>query len=133
MFTSTIYLIGLSLFKELFIFLTYMGLSIFFSLNFYFLTNSELITKSVVPLSNNISIVIPFCISILSNPIFTITSLNSSPSFTIFFFLSFLEIIFLLLSFIFLPSFSFYITLLFHTSNLFKGSCIAIFFCSFSL
>ena len=57
--------------------------SIFFNLNLCFLTNSELITNLVILLSNNISIVTPFCISILSSKdqtslIFTITFLNIS-------------------------------------------------------
>jgi len=33
-------------------------------------------TKSVAPLSNNTSTMIPSYVSILSNPIFTVTSLN---------------------------------------------------------
>ena len=41
--------------------------------------NSELITNSVALLSSNTSTVTHSCISILSNPIFTITSLNMSP------------------------------------------------------
>ena len=62
----------------LFISLTYIGLSIFFSLNLYFLTNSELITNSMTLLSNNVSTITPSCISILSSLIFTITSFNMS-------------------------------------------------------
>ena len=69
MFTSTIYSIDLSLLKEPSTFLTYMGFSIFFSLNLYFLANLELI-------SNNASTVTFSCISILSNPVFIVTSLN---------------------------------------------------------
>ena len=79
MLISTICLIGLFLFKEPSIFLMYIGLSIFFSLNLYFFANSGLITSSVAPLSNNTSTVISSCISILSNPIFTVTSLKRSP------------------------------------------------------
>ena len=79
MLTSTICSIGSSLLKEPFIFLTCMGLSIFFNLNPYFLANSELITKPVTPLSNNASTITPSCVSILFNPIFTITSLSMSP------------------------------------------------------
>ena len=55
-----------------------LGLSIFFNLNFYFLINSELITNLITPLSNNASTIIPFCILILSNLIFTITFLSMS-------------------------------------------------------
>ena len=55
-----------------------LGLSIFFNLNFYFLINSELITNLITPLSNNVSTIIPFCILILSNLIFTITFLSMS-------------------------------------------------------
>ena len=57
-------------------FLTYIDLSILFNLNSYFLANSELITKPIVPLSNNASTVTSSCGSILSSPIFTITSLS---------------------------------------------------------
>ena len=81
MFTSTIYSIGLSLLKEPSIFLTYIGLSIFFSLNSYFLVNSKLITSPVALLFNNASTITPSCVSILSKPIFTVTSLNKSPLF----------------------------------------------------
>ena len=76
MFTSIVCSIGPFLLKDLSTFLMYMGLSIFFNLNPYFLANSELITNSVTSLSNNVSTITPFDVSILSNPIFTITSLN---------------------------------------------------------
>ena len=56
-----------------------MGLFIFFSLNPYFLANFKLITNPVALLSNNVSTVIPSCISILSSPIFAVTSLSMSP------------------------------------------------------
>ena len=49
---------------------------IFFKLNPCFLANSELITNSIALLSNNASIITLSCVSILSNPIFTITSLS---------------------------------------------------------
>ena len=55
-----------------------MDLSIFFNLNPCFLENSKLITNSITLLSNNASIITSFYISLLSNPIFTITSLNNS-------------------------------------------------------
>jgi len=54
----------------------FIGLSNLFNLKPYFFANSELITNPVAPLSNNTSTIIPFCMSILSNPIFTVTSLN---------------------------------------------------------
>ena len=57
-------------------FLTYIGLSNYFNLNLYFLANSELIMSPVAPLSSNASTIIPSCISILSNLIFTVTSLE---------------------------------------------------------
>ena len=79
MFTSTICSISPFLLSEPFTFLTYMGLSNFFSLNPCFLTNSELITSFIKLLSNNASTVIPSYISILSSSIFTITSLKRSP------------------------------------------------------
>ena len=44
-----------------------------------FLTNSELITNPITSLSNSASTVIPSCVSTLSNPIFTVTSLKRSP------------------------------------------------------
>lgn len=56
-----------------------MGLSIFFTLNPCFLVNSELITNPIIPLSNNASTVISFCIFILSSLIFTVISLNMFP------------------------------------------------------
>ena len=65
-----------SLLNILSTFLTYIGLSILFNLNPYFLANSELITKPIAPLSNNASTVTSSCGSILSSPIFTITSLS---------------------------------------------------------
>ena len=80
MFTSTVCSIGPFWLNEPSIFLTYMDLSIFFSLNSYFLVNSKLITSPVAPLSNNASTIIPFWMSILSNPIFTVISLNNSSS-----------------------------------------------------
>ena len=47
--------------------------------------NSELITNPVAPLSNSASTVIPSCVSILSSPIFTVTSLKVlSPTFLTF-------------------------------------------------
>jgi len=49
---------------------------IFFNLNPYFYVNSKLITKPIIPLSNNISMVTPSCVLILSSPIFTVTFLN---------------------------------------------------------
>ena len=64
--------------KKLSTFLTYIGFSIFFNLNPYFLTNSELMTSSVAPLSNNASTITLSCVSILSSLIFTVTSLRSS-------------------------------------------------------
>ena len=79
MFTSIVFSIGPSLFNILFTFFTYIGLSIFFNLNLYFLVNSEIMTNSIALLSNNASIVTPSYVSTLSNPIFTITSLNMSP------------------------------------------------------
>ena len=79
MLTSTVYLIGPSLLKELFTFLTYIGLSIFFNLNSYFLTNFKLITNPVAPLSKNAFTITPFCISTLSSPIFTVTPLRRFP------------------------------------------------------
>ena len=57
----------------------YRGLSNLFSLKPYFLANSKLITSPIVPLSNNAFILIPFYVSILSKPIFTVTSLKRSP------------------------------------------------------
>ena len=56
-----------------------MGLSIFFSLNLYFLANFELVTNSVTLLFNDASTITPFCISILLSPIFTVTFLSISP------------------------------------------------------
>ena len=56
------------------------NISNFFNLNSCFLTNSELITNSVTPLSNNASTVTLSYVSILSSPIFTVTSLNVFPS-----------------------------------------------------
>ena len=79
MLTSTVYLIGPFLLKELSTFLTYIGLSIFFNLNSYFLTNFKLITNPVASLSKNAFTITPFCISTLSSPIFTVTSLKKSP------------------------------------------------------
>jgi len=76
-FTTTICSIGPSLLDVPSTFLIYIGLSIFFNLNPYFLMNSELITNPVAPLSNNASTITSSCISILSSPIFTITSLSS--------------------------------------------------------
>ena len=67
--------------KELFTFLTYIGLSIFHSLNLCFLANPELITSPVAPLSNSASTVTLFCISTLFNPILTVTSLSLSSLF----------------------------------------------------
>ena len=78
MFTFTIFSIGPSLLNVLSTFLTYIGSSILFNLNPYFLVNSELITNFIAPLSNNASTITPSCVSILSNPIFTVTSLNMS-------------------------------------------------------
>ena len=65
-----------SLLKDPSTFLTYIGLSSFFNLKLCFLVNLELITNLIAPLSNNASTVIPFCVSILSSLIFTVTSLN---------------------------------------------------------
>jgi len=45
----------------------------FFNLNPCFLTNSELMTSFIAPLSNNASTVTPFYILILSKPIFIVT------------------------------------------------------------
>ena len=81
MFTSTVCSIGPFLLKEPSMFLTYIGLSIFFSLKPYFLANSKLMTSPVAPLFNRASTITPSCISILSSPIFTVTSLNMSPLF----------------------------------------------------
>ena len=55
-----------------------MDLSIFFNLNPCFPENFKLITNSITLLFNNTSIITSFYISLLSNPIFTITSLNNS-------------------------------------------------------
>ena len=52
---------------------------IFFSLNPYFLENSELIISPVALIFNNPSTVTPSCILILSSFIFMVTSLNMSP------------------------------------------------------
>jgi len=51
----------------------YIFCKIFFNLNSYFLVNSELITKPITLLSNNISIVTSSYTLILSNPILTVT------------------------------------------------------------
>ena len=53
---------------------------IFFSLNPCFLVNSKLITNSVTPLFNNTFTIIPSYLSILSSPIFIVTSLSNSSS-----------------------------------------------------
>ena len=105
---------GSFLLKEPSMFLTYMGLSIFFNLNPCFLANSKLITSPIAPLSNNASTVISSCVSILSKPIFTVISLNVSFLFVFFTstsfsflscpLLSFLFFIFLFLSFSLIPS-----------------------------
>jgi len=58
-----------------------MEYSIFFSLNSYFLANSELMTSPIAPLFNNTSTVTPSYMLILSNLIFTVTSLSISPLF----------------------------------------------------
>ena len=73
------YSIGPFLLKELSTFLIYISFFIFFNLNSYFLANSKLITNPVILLSNNISTVTSFCVLIISNPIFTVTSLNRFP------------------------------------------------------
>ena len=78
MFTFTICSIDPFLLKKLSMFLTYIGFSIFFNLNPYFLTNSELMISFVALLSNNASTITLSCVSILSSPIFTVTSLRSS-------------------------------------------------------
>ena len=105
--------------------------------------NSKLITNSIVSLFNNASTIIPFYVSILSKPIFTITSLNSSLLSFIFYtsiflplapvrllpgFFTFLNIVFL--SFFTSPLLGTptFITLLVNTLNLFKDCCIAISF-----
>ena len=77
--TSTICSTSPSLLKKLSTFLIYIGLSIFFNLNLYFLINSELITSSIAPLSSNISTVPSSCMSIHSSPIFTMTFLKIFP------------------------------------------------------
>ena len=50
----------------------------FLQLKPYFLTNFELITSFIVLLSNNASTITPSWVSILSKPIFTVTSLSMS-------------------------------------------------------
>ena len=50
----------------------------FYSLNPCFLANFKLITSSIALLFNNTSTVTPSCLSILSKPIFTVTSFNMS-------------------------------------------------------
>ena len=76
---------GPFLFNDLSTFLTFIGLSSFFNLKSCFLANSKLITNPVTPLSNSASTIIPSYVSILSNPIFTVTSLNVfSPTFLTF-------------------------------------------------
>ena len=69
-----------------------MGLSIFFNLNLCFLTNSKLITSPVALLSNSASTVIPSYVSILSNPTFTVTSLDNFSSSTFLTLTSFLSL-----------------------------------------
>ena len=71
---------GSSLFSNPSTFLTFIGLSNLFNLKPYFLANSELITSPVALLSNNTSTIIPSYVSILSSPIFTVTSLSVFPS-----------------------------------------------------
>ena len=99
---------------------------IFFNLNFFSLTYSELITKPIALLSNKVSTVISSYISIFSNPIFTVTFFNnSSPSV----FLTFTSL-FLFSFFSFFSSFfnlfAIYLHLiLFH---LFESLCINSFF-----
>ena len=65
---------GPSLFSDPSAFLTFIGLSNLFNLKPCFLANSELITSSVALLFNNTSTVTLSCVSILSSPIFTVTS-----------------------------------------------------------
>jgi len=108
---------GPSLLKEPFIFLIYIGLSIFFNLNPCFLANSELITSPVAPLSNNASKVIPFYVSILSKPIFTVISLNDSSSFVFLTSTSFSFLSCPLLPFLFLTSLFLSFSLILSESN----------------
>ena len=68
---------GLFLLSDPSTFLTFISLSNFFDLNPCFLMNSELITNPVTLLSNNASTVTLSYVSILSSPIFTVTSLNN--------------------------------------------------------
>ena len=51
------------------------------NLNLCFLANFELITELVALLFNNVSTITSTCISIISNPIFTVTFLNIFPLF----------------------------------------------------
>jgi len=90
--TSTVFSIGPSLLNDPSTFLTCIGLSNFFNLKPYFLANSELITNPVAPLSNNASTIIPSYVSILSNSIFTVTSLNVLPFIFLTSFSSFLNV-----------------------------------------
>ena len=53
----------------------------FFNLNLCFFANSKLITNPVTLLFSNVSTIAPFWVSILSSPIFTVTSLNIFPLF----------------------------------------------------
>ena len=76
MFTFTVFSISSFLLNVPFIFLTYISHSIFFSLNSCFLTNFELMTNLITLLFNNASTIIFLCVSILSSPIFIMTSLN---------------------------------------------------------
>ena len=69
MFTSIVCFIGPSLLNVSSIFLTYMGLSIFFNLNLLFLVSSKLITRPTTPLSKSVSTITLSYILIISNPI----------------------------------------------------------------
>ena len=73
--------IGPFLLNILSTFLTYIGFLIFFNLNLCFLANSEFITNPIALLFSNASTITLSYISILSNPIFIVTSLNMSPLF----------------------------------------------------
>ena len=80
-FHNTVFSIDPSLLNVLFTFLTYIRFFVFFNLNLCFLANSELITNPIALLSNSVSSVTPSCVSTLSGPIFTMTSLSRSPLF----------------------------------------------------
>ena len=76
MLTSTVCLIGPC--SKNHPYFSHIWACLFFYLNPCFLANSKLITSPVVLLFNNAFTIIPYCVSILSNPIFTVTSLKRS-------------------------------------------------------